>query len=59
MHPYLMSQIASEHTEDMRKQATAARRARQARRGRRALNALSGGGQSQPRSDLAIRPVFS
>jgi hypothetical protein len=34
LHPYLMSQIVSEHTEDMQKQATAARRARQARRGR-------------------------
>lgn len=32
MHPYLMSQIAAEHIQDMRKQATETGRARQVRR---------------------------
>ena len=38
MHPYLMSQIAAEHIQDMRKQATQTGRARQARRARRGMN---------------------
>lgn len=35
MHPYFVSQLAAEHVNDMRAQATAAQRARQARRARR------------------------
>jgi hypothetical protein len=57
MHPYLMSQIASEHTEDMRKQATAARRARQARGARRGLSALSAAGRPHRHPDPVIRPA--
>jgi hypothetical protein len=57
MHPYLMSQIASEHTEDMRKQATAARRARQARGARRGLNARSAAGRLHRYPDPVIRPA--
>jgi hypothetical protein len=57
MHPYLMSQIVSEHTEDMRKQATAARRARQARGARRGLNARSAAGRPHRYHDPVIRPA--
>ena len=57
MHPYLISQIASEHTEDMRKHATAARHARQARGARRGLNVHSAAGQPQRYPDLIIRPA--
>jgi hypothetical protein len=38
MYPYLMSQIAAEHIQDMRKQATETGRARQVRRGRPGVN---------------------
>jgi hypothetical protein len=48
MHPYLMPQIAAEHIQDMRKQASQMGRARQTRRARRGMN-----------SPLAIgRPVI-
>ena len=57
MHPYLMSQIASEHIEDMRKRATAARRARQARGARRGLHAPAAASRPQPCPDLTIRPA--
>jgi hypothetical protein len=59
MHPYLTSQIANEHIEDMRKQATGARRARQERRARRALICpqLSTTDRQQPCPDLTIRPA--
>ena len=39
VHPYLVSQLASEHVRDMRKQAAAARRATLARRARRGPSA--------------------
>jgi hypothetical protein len=57
MHPYLMSQIASEHIEDMRKQATTARRARQARDARRSLHTPTAAGRPQPCPDLTIQPA--
>jgi hypothetical protein len=38
VHPYLISQIAAEHIQDMRKQATKTGRARQARSARRGMN---------------------
>ena len=51
MHPYLMSLIAAEHIQDMRKQATETRRARQARRARHGMNSLLAAGR------MAIRPA--
>ena len=57
MHPYLMSQIASEHIQDMRKRATAARYARQARGARRGLHAPAAASRPQPCPDLTIRPA--
>jgi hypothetical protein len=38
MYPHLTSQIAAEHIQDMRKQATETRRARQVRRDRPGVN---------------------
>jgi hypothetical protein len=52
MHPYLMSQIAAEHIQDMRKQATETGRARQARHARRGMNSPLAIGRR-----LAIRPA--
>jgi hypothetical protein len=57
MHPYLMSQIASEHIEDMRKRATAARYARQARGARRSQHAPAAASRPQPCPDLTIQPA--
>jgi hypothetical protein len=57
MHPYLMSQVASEHIEDMRKRATAARRARQARGARRGLHAPAAASRPQPCPALTIQPA--
>jgi len=51
MHPYLMSQIAAEHIQDMRKRATETGRARQAHRARRGTNSTLALGR------LAIRPA--
>lgn len=51
MHPYLISQIAAEHIQDMRKQATKTGRARQARSARRGMNSPVAIGR------LAIRPA--
>lgn len=51
VHPYLISQLASEHVNDMRKQTATARRASQARRARR--------GPSAPAADsylVQVRP---
>jgi hypothetical protein len=39
MHPYFVSQLAAEHVNDMKAQATAARRVREARRARRGQSA--------------------
>jgi len=44
MHPYFVSQLAAEHVNDMRAQATAARRVRQARRARRGPSAFIAAG---------------
>jgi hypothetical protein len=52
MHPYLMSQIAAEHIQDMRNQATGTGRARQARHARRGMNSTRALGRR-----LAIRPA--
>jgi hypothetical protein len=57
MHPYLMSQIASGHIEDMRKRATAARYARQARGARRSQHAPAAASRPQPCPDLTIQPA--
>jgi hypothetical protein len=51
MYPHLMSQIAAEHIQDMRKQATETGRARQVRRARRGVNSRLAAGR------LAIRPA--
>jgi hypothetical protein len=51
MHPYLISQIAAEHIQDMRKQATKTERARQARSARRGMTSPVAIGR------LAIRPA--
>jgi hypothetical protein len=51
MYPHLMSQIAAEHIQDMRKQATETGRARQVRRARRGVNSRLAVGR------LAIRPA--
>jgi hypothetical protein len=52
MHPYLISQIAAEHIQDVRKQATKTGLARQARSAGRGMN-------SPPRAigRLGIRPA--
>jgi hypothetical protein len=57
MHPYLMSQIASERIEDMRKRATVARHARQARDARRGLHAPAAASRPRPCPDLTIQPA--
>jgi hypothetical protein len=51
MYPYLMSQIAAEHIQEMRKQATTAGRARHSRRARRGVNVPLAVGR------LAVRPA--
>jgi hypothetical protein len=51
MYPYLMSQMAAEHIQDMRKQAAAAGRARHSRRIRGGANSPLAIGR------LAIRPA--
>ena len=51
MYPYLMSQIAAEHIQDMRKQATETGRARQLRRAQRGVNSPLAVGR------LAIQPA--
>jgi hypothetical protein len=51
MHPYLMSQIAAEHIQDMRKQAAETGRARPPPRARRGMNSPLDIGR------LAIRPA--
>jgi hypothetical protein len=51
MHPYLISQIAAEHIQDMQKQAAKTGRARRARSARRGMNSPLAIGR------LAIRPA--
>jgi hypothetical protein len=51
MHPYLMSQIAAEHIQDMQKQASQTGSAREARRARRGMNSPLAIGR------LVIRPA--
>ena len=51
MYPHLMSQIAAEHIQDMRKQATETGRARQVRRARHGVNSRLALGR------LTIRPA--
>ena len=51
MYPYLMSQMAAEHIQDMRKQAATAGRARHSRRAWRGVNSPLAAGR------LAIRPA--
>jgi hypothetical protein len=51
MYPHLMSQIAAEHIQDMRKQATETGRARQVRRARHGVKSRLAFGR------LAIRPA--
>jgi hypothetical protein len=55
MHPETLSQLAAAHVDDMRRQATAARRARQARRARRGSNALAAAGCRPQFPGLAIQ----
>ena len=50
-YPHLMSQMAAEHIQDMRKQATETGRARQVRRAQRGVNSPLAAGR------LAIRPA--
>jgi hypothetical protein len=57
VHPYLMSQMAREHIEDLQKQGAAARRTRQARRTRRALTRPQPARRPQPHPDLTVRPA--